>query len=96
MAKYYCEACDIALQLKGHRDARIRGEVVLMVPTLARYNDKIFVKSYVHKFMVFLLGQLKKEKERNAAFISIGETAMEIENSIGPYLQNVLTSIKDC
>ena len=96
MRERFSEACDIALQLKSHRDSRIRGEIVLMIPTLANYSNAVFVDRYVHKFMVFLLGQLKKEKERNASFIAIGSTAIVIESNIAPYLQNILSSIKEC
>ena len=96
MGEHYHEACGIALQLKSHRDIRIRGEVVIMVPILAVYDPEKFTEHYIHKFMVFLLGQLKKEKERNAAFIAIGKTALVLEANINPYLHNILVSIKDC
>ena len=95
MHEHYREACDVALQLKNHRDIKIRGEVVLIIPILASYAPQDFVQLYIHKFMVYLLGQLKKDKERNSSFIAIGKIATAITSSLTPYLDNIMLSIKD-
>ena len=95
MQDHYREACEIALQLKVHKEAKIRGEIVLIVPILASYSPSEFCSFYIHKFMTFLLSQLKREKERSAAFIAIGKIATAITSSITKYLDDILLSIKD-
>ena len=95
MHEHYREACEIALQLKSHRDIKVRSEVVHIIPILASYAPHDFVQHHLHKFMVFLQGQLKKDKERNASFIAIGRIARAITSNIIPYLDSILLAIKE-
>ena len=95
MEDHYREACEIALRLKGHKEIKIRGEIVLIVPILASYSPSDFCSFYIHNFMTFLSGQLKREKERSAAFIAIGKIATAVTSSIHNYLDGILLSIKD-
>ena len=95
MQDHYRESCEIALLLKVHKDAKIRGEIVLMVPILASYSPSDFCSFYINDFMNFLSGQLKRDKERSAAFLAIGKIATAISSSINPYLDGILLSIKD-
>ena len=95
MQDHYRDACEIALQLKTHREPKIRGEVVLIIPTLASYAPKEFATLYLMKFMAFLTGQLKKEKDRSSAFKAIGKIATAVTSSINAYLDGIMGSIKD-
>ena len=91
----HVQACEIVLGLKGHKEPRVRTEVVYIIPKLASYSPAAFCDGYIHKFMVFLSGQLKREKERGTSFIAIGEIATAVGSSIGPYLDGILVSVRD-
>ena len=95
MREHYLEACEIVLRFKDHREIRIRYEVVTIIPILAAYFPPAFSQMYLHKYMTFLQGQLKKEKERSQAFIAIGKTAIAVESEIAPYLDGILVSVRD-
>ncbi|CRK49109.1 hypothetical protein BN1723_020736, partial [Verticillium longisporum] len=75
MQDHYPEACEIVLRYKEHKDGTIRKTVVLLIPDLASYSPAEFDQSYLHKFMVYLIGMLKKDKERTDAFLAIGNIA---------------------
>ncbi|KAL2022046.1 hypothetical protein VTK56DRAFT_6286 [Thermocarpiscus australiensis] len=95
MQSHYQEACEIVFRHKDARDPAIRKTVVLLIPDLANYNPTEFGVSYLHKFMVYLLGMLKKEKERNDAFLAIGNIANAVKSSIAPYLDGVLIYVRE-
>lgn len=95
MRDHYREACEINLRLKDHREPRIRGLVVTIVPVLAGYSPDGFSSLYLHKFMTFLQGQLKKDRERNPAFIAIGKIAHAVGSAIGDYLDGIIVFVRE-
>ncbi len=95
MRDHYREACEITLRLKDHREPRIRALVVVIIPILAGYAPELFAQTYLHKFMIFLQGQLKKDKERNAAFIAIGKIAHAVGSAIAPYLDGIIVFVRE-
>ncbi len=95
MHDHYQEACEIVFKMKDHRDPVIRRTVVLLIPQLANYAPTDFAQTYLHKFMVFLSGMLKKDKERNDAFLAIGNIANAVKSAIAPYLDGVLIYIRE-
>lgn len=62
MHERYIEVCDQILQYKDHRDPLVRRAVIELIPTLASYNHNDFTPNYLHKTMLFLLSQLKKDR----------------------------------
>ncbi|KIN02147.1 hypothetical protein OIDMADRAFT_197149 [Oidiodendron maius Zn] len=95
MHEHYPELCDIIFRQKDHRDAQIRRTVVFLIPELANYSPTEFAQSYLHKFMVFLSGMLKKDKDRNDAFLAIGNIANAVKSAIAPYLDGVLIYVRE-
>lgn len=95
MDAHYREVCDIVMRYKDHRESLIRGLVISMIPDLAHYSPQIFTESYLHKFMIHLQAQLKRDKDRNLAFKAIGKVAMANGSKMGPYLDTILASIRD-
>ncbi|KAI1637788.1 FAT-domain-containing protein [Biscogniauxia mediterranea] len=95
MQEHYQEACDIVFRHKDHRDVTIRKTVVMLIPDLANYSPADFAHSYLHKFMLYLSGMLKKEKERNDAFLAIGNIANSVKSAIAPYLDGVLIYVRE-
>ncbi|PMD48474.1 FAT-domain-containing protein [Hyaloscypha variabilis F] len=95
MHEHYQEVCEIVFRHKDHRDVQIRRTVVMLIPELANYSPTEFAQSYLHKFMVFLSGMLKKDKDRNDAFLAIGNIANAVKSAIAPYLDGVLIYVRE-
>lgn len=95
MRDHYREACEITLRLKDHRETRLRAQVVHVIPILAGYAPELFAVNYLHKFMIFLQGQLKKDKERNEAFTAIGKIAHAVGSAISPYLDGIIVFVRE-
>ncbi len=95
MHEHYRHACEEALRLKEHKEPRIRTQIVIIVPILAGYAPTDFAQTYLHKFMTYLQGQLKKDKERNAAFIAIGKIANAVSSAIAPYLDGIIVFVRE-
>ena len=91
----YRDACEVVLRLKDHKEPRIRTQVVAMIPLLATYSPMDFAQSYLHKFMIYLQGQLKKDKERNTALIAIGKIAGAVTSAIAPYLDGIIVFVRE-
>lgn len=69
MQERYSEVCEQVLSYKEHRDNLVRRAVIELIPTLASYNHQEFIASYLHKCMVYLLGQLKKDRDRTTCAV---------------------------
>ncbi|EEH19714.1 hypothetical protein PABG_01973 [Paracoccidioides brasiliensis Pb03] len=95
MNEHYRNACEIVLRLKDHREPKIRIQIVLTIPILASYAPLEFTNIYLHRFMIYLQAQLKREKERNAAFIAIGKIANAVGNSIAQFLDGIIVYIRE-
>lgn len=95
MKEHYRDACEIALRFKEHKEPRIRAHIVSMIPVLARYAPTEFAQTYLHRFMVHLQGQLKKDKDRNLAFTAIGDVAHAVGGAIAPYLDSIIVFVRE-
>ncbi|PHH64484.1 hypothetical protein CDD81_4559 [Ophiocordyceps australis] len=95
MQEHYQTSCEIVFKHKDHRDPTIRSTVVQLIPDLASYAPAEFAHTWLHKFMVYLSGMLKKDKERNEAFLAIGNIANSVKSAIAPYLDGVLIHVRE-
>ncbi|CAI2178216.1 17365_t:CDS:10 [Funneliformis geosporum] len=95
MSERYKIVCETVLRYKDYRDNLIRKTVIALIPVLAEFNSEEFVSTYVHKCMLHLLGQLKKDRDRSISFIAIGKVAIAVGSNMGPYLDSILSSIKE-
>jgi len=95
MQDHYQEACEIVYRHKDHRDPAIRKTIVLLIPDLANYSPTEFASTWLHKFMVYLSGMLKRKDERNDAFLAIGNIANSVKSAIAPYLDSVLIHVRE-
>lgn len=93
----YRETCDIVLKMKDSRDPGIKKLTIKMIPSLAKYHSQEFVSSYLHKFMMHLQNQLRSKSidERGAAYRAIGDVALAVGGHMGPYLDEILKSIRE-
>ena len=95
MVDHYREACEVCLKFKDHRDLRIRTLIVTIIPILAGFDEPEFARSYLLKSMVYLQGQLKRDKERNPALLAIGKVALSVKGDIAPYLDNIIVFVRE-
>lgn len=64
MQERYDDVCEQILSYKDHREPLVRRAVIELIPTLASYYHQKFITGYLHRCMVYLLGQLKKDRDR--------------------------------
>ena len=95
MHEHYRDVCEVVMRFKDHRDHLIRRLVISLIPNLASYNPVDFVQFYLHKCMMHLQAQLKKDRDRSAAFIAIGKVAMAVGSNTSQYLDAILGSIRE-
>lgn len=68
----FMEICELVQKFREHRDSLVRKTVIGMIPTLAELDpDSFFKENYLSSSMNYLVGQLKKEKERAAGILLI-------------------------
>jgi FKBP12-rapamycin complex-associated protein len=91
----YREACDMVLKYRDHRDVLIRREVVIIIPFLATYAPSEFSATYLHACMLHLQTIIRKDRDRDKAFIAIGKIACAVGSSIAPYLDGILSFIRE-
>jgi FKBP12-rapamycin complex-associated protein len=95
MDSKYESTSEMIFKMREHKDTLIRRAVVELASTLAVYNPEIFVGAYLNNYMVHLIGQLRKDKDRAAVFVAIGKVAIAVGSHIAMYLDAVLSSIKE-
>ncbi|KAF2097118.1 FAT-domain-containing protein [Rhizodiscina lignyota] len=92
----YREACDIVFRYKEHKDPIIRREVLNIIPTLAGYSPDKFTNNYLHMCMLWLQNLInRKLKDNTAAFVTIGNIALAVKAKIVPYVDGILSHIRD-
>lgn len=90
------EVCEIVLRYKEHREGLVRRTVIAMIPDLAQFDPEVFVQAHLSSCMLYLLAQLKKEKERSISFVSIGKVALAVGTNINQYIESILASVTEC
>ncbi|KAJ4349705.1 phosphatidylinositol kinase- protein kinase tor1 [Didymosphaeria variabile] len=91
----YKETVETVLKYREHRDALVRREVVLIIPILASYSPTEFAAKYLHQCMLHLQGLIRKDRDRDKAFMAIGQIANAVGVAIAPYLDGILGFIQD-
>ncbi|KAI0332653.1 TOR kinase, partial [Cubamyces sp. BRFM 1775] len=94
MKENFLDAAEQILSFKAHRDQSVRKMVITLIPTLAVYDTSTFSEHFLHKSMAYLLTQLEKSPERNVAFIAIGHVATAVGSDMKPFLESIMTHIK--
>ncbi|MBW0475655.1 hypothetical protein O181_015370 [Austropuccinia psidii MF-1] len=95
MRPRFQEISDQILTYKDHREALVRRAVVELIPTLASYNSAEFSSTYLYQCMMYLIEQLRKDRDRTTSFYAIGHVASAVKQQMSLYLEAVLASIKE-
>ncbi|KAI3638087.1 hypothetical protein MIR68_003698 [Amoeboaphelidium protococcarum] len=93
--EHYVELCDLVLKHKDNKDVLIRKSVMTVLPLLASFKPDAFVSNYLASAMSYLVGHLKKDKDKVAAFNSCGGICVAVQSSITQYLPQLITSAKE-
>ncbi|KAH6572836.1 hypothetical protein BASA60_006398 [Batrachochytrium salamandrivorans] len=91
----YSEMCETVMKFKEHKDIMIRRTVMSVISNLAQFDPEQFVDMHLLSAMSHLLAQLRKERERSIAFIAVGRVAIAVCRNIAPYLDTILTCIRE-
>ncbi|KAL7753608.1 phosphatidylinositol kinase- protein kinase tor1 [Sorochytrium milnesiophthora] len=88
------EICETLLKYKDHKEGVIRRTVVAIIPNTASYHPAGF-EVYLSRFLNHLIGQLRKERDSSAAFVSVGKVALAVESSMKDFLEDIIKIIKE-
>ncbi|ODQ81853.1 hypothetical protein BABINDRAFT_160083 [Babjeviella inositovora NRRL Y-12698] len=86
---------EAAARFKDYKVDVIRQEVIAIIPLLAKFNPQKFVDKYLHRTLLYYLGQLKRDKDKPAILISIGNIAFEVQGQMATYMDAILDNIRD-
>ncbi|GLD45725.1 serine/threonine-protein kinase mTOR, partial [Lates japonicus] len=94
MEERFDQVCRWVLKYKTSKNPLIQMTILNLLPRLAAFQPHIFTDQYLSDTMGYLLGCLKKEKERTAAFQALGLLVVAVRVEIQPYLSKILEIIK--
>ncbi|KMQ92782.1 serine threonine-protein kinase mtor [Lasius niger] len=81
--------------IKIFRNPHIQHALMMLLPRLAAFNKEKFIRDHLKESLAYLLLILRsREKDRYAAFTSIGFIAVAVEDAINPYLPKIMEVIK--
>ncbi|XP_034935910.1 serine/threonine-protein kinase mTOR [Chelonus insularis] len=80
---------------RSSRSPHIQHALMTLLPRLVAFNTEKFNKEYLREILNYLLLALRgREKDRNAAFMTIGLIAVAVGDAIKPYLPKIMEVIK--
>eukprot|EP00064_Thunnus_orientalis_P006429 superscaffoldBa00000667_g6447 len=94
MEERFDQVCRWVLKYKTSKNPLIQMTILNLLPRLAAFQPHTFTDQYLSDTMGYLLGCLKKEKERTAAFQALGLLVVAVRAEIQPYLSKILEIIK--
>ncbi|KXJ19820.1 Serine/threonine-protein kinase mTOR [Exaiptasia diaphana] len=95
VCKEYMEVCGLVLRYKNIRSSCIQQTLLTLIPRLAAFQPQRFVKTYLHKDVIpYLIGALKRDRERSSAFKAVSLVAIAVKNNIEPHCKIILEQVK--
>ncbi|KAJ8676220.1 hypothetical protein QAD02_012006 [Eretmocerus hayati] len=77
------------------RNSHIQNALMTLLPRLAAFNREKFVSDNLREVLHYLLSNLRgREKDRAAAFTTIGLIAVAVDDAIKPFLPKIMEVIK--
>jgi len=95
MEAYYQDTAEMMLKYREHRDPLIRKAVMQLLPNLVQYDKVSYVARYLPETMTWLIQQLRKDRERSAAFLALSKIILVTEQDIMEYVDAITRAIKD-
>ncbi|XP_052868920.1 serine/threonine-protein kinase Tor isoform X2 [Anopheles cruzii] len=90
----YDTICQTVLDQRSSKSPYVTQILLVIFPRLAAFNREEFVRLHLRTVVKYLLTLLRsKEKERHAAFISLGYIAVAVEREMEPYMKSIMELI---
>jgi FKBP12-rapamycin complex-associated protein len=98
MDQRFDEVCVVVLKQRAARNFLVQHTLLTLLPQMAAFKPKIFVKKYLSDTIMHMSGSLRRDQIRSAAFEAIGLLAVAVKSDIIPHWRHwkdVLESIKN-
>nr|UIB01653.1 serine/threonine-protein kinase mTOR [Propylea japonica] len=89
--------CTDILNQRASRSAYVQQTILTLLPRLAAFDRKFFVKDFLNTSMTHLFTMIGKgrEKDRGICFVTLGLMALAVENDIEPYLDKIMEAVRN-
>uniref|UniRef100_A0A224XHF0 Serine/threonine-protein kinase TOR n=1 Tax=Panstrongylus lignarius TaxID=156445 RepID=A0A224XHF0_9HEMI len=95
ISENFDEICSSVMAQRVSRSPYIHNTLLTILPRLAAFNKDRFVKTQLKAVMVYLLSTVRsRERDRSAAFLTIGYIAVAVEMSIQPHLNKIMDVVR--
>ncbi|XP_065891468.1 serine/threonine-protein kinase mTOR-like isoform X2 [Dysidea avara] len=94
MEMNYNEVCEAVLKYRTNRNPLIQQSLLALLPLLASFDPDVFSTSYLDVTMTYLLGCLRKDREKFSALHAVGIMALAVRNKVFPHIDPILNVIK--
>lgn len=91
----YDNICSDVMTQRNSRSAHIQQALLVILPRLAAFNRVRFLNNHLNSTLQYLLITVRsREKDKTAAFITIGLIGVAMGNDIKPYIPKIMEVIK--
>ncbi|XP_041377661.1 serine/threonine-protein kinase mTOR-like isoform X2 [Gigantopelta aegis] len=94
MTVHFDKVCNLILKHRASRSVYVQQTLLMVLPRLAAFNPQIFSRIYLLDTMTFLLGTLKRDRDRTQAFLAIGLLAVSVQGEIFRLLPRIMEVIR--
>lgn len=95
ISEHFDQICASVLKQRVSRSPHIHNTLLAILPRLAAFNKEKFLDAHLSAVMVYLLTTVRsRERDRSAAFLTIGFISICIKNKIKPYLQKIMEVVR--
>ncbi|CAD7080067.1 unnamed protein product [Hermetia illucens] len=95
LTDHYEEICEKVMDQRNSRSFYVQQALLNILPRVAAFNREAFVRKHLDTTVYYLLNILKgKEKDRNAAYVTLGYIAVAVENDIEKHVRSIMETIK--
>lgn len=95
MIEKFDHICQQIMRLKATRSVYIQQTLLTIIPRLAAFQTQEFVKSYLNEAMSYLLGCLRRDRERYSAFTAIGLLSVAVGPEIKLHIPRIMDVIRN-
>ncbi|XP_054720357.1 serine/threonine-protein kinase mTOR-like [Uloborus diversus] len=94
MIEHFDTICVQVLRFRTSKNVHIQQILLSIIPRLAAFQTKRFVKSYLQETMAYLLVCLRRDRERYNAFNAVGLLAVAVKMEIKNYIPKIMEVIR--
>ncbi|XP_048250308.1 serine/threonine-protein kinase mTOR-like isoform X1 [Haliotis rufescens] len=94
MSANFDNVCHLILKHRTSRSVYVQQSLLMVLPRLAAFNSQFFSKTYLQDTINFLLGTLKRERDRTQAFQAVGLLAISVQGEISQHLSRIMEVIR--